>query len=273
MAPVLFDPLMIPVLQGGAEPDPANPSTPLMDPGGAVALSNGYQLTDGVSVFTLINGSTRLTQRINAGETTLAQWSTGTKPPFSNDGPLPPPPTTGGTTTGGTGTGTGTGTGGGGGGTGASTAATVPPVPSTFQSIRGTLEKSTLDALTGGGMTATDVFFDNVGESRPSADSTWAQISISFTDVKQDLIGCCDGEDIRGTVQCNIYTPAGQGSSAGENYAAAVLRAWSDTAKWNAATGNRVRCRNLEGPRRVNTPTNEPHACHVVTAAFAGTAA
>jgi len=79
-----------------------------------------------------------------------------------------------------------------------------------------------------------------VGESRPSADSTWAQISISFTDVKQDLIGCCDGEDIRGTVQCNIYTPAGQGSSAGENYAAAVLRAWSDTAKWNAATGNRV---------------------------------
>jgi hypothetical protein len=143
----------------------------------------------------------------------------------------------------------------------------------TFQSIRGTLEQTTLDALTGGGMTAADVFFDNVGESRPSADSTWAQVSVSFTDVKQDLIGCCDGENIRGTVQCNIYTPAGQGSVAGESYAAAVLKAWAETAKWNAATGSRVRCRSLTGPRRINTPTNEPHACHVVTAAFAGTAA
>jgi hypothetical protein len=241
-----------------------------MDPGGggAAALNNGYQLTDGISVFTLINGSTRLTQRINAGETTLAQWSTGTKPPFSNDGPLPPPAAAGGTTTSTGGTGTGTGTG----GTGAPIAPVVAPAgPPSFQTIRGTLEKATSDALVAAGVAAADVFFDGVGQSRPSADSTWAQISISFTDVKQDLIGCDCGDDIRGTVQCNIYTPEGYGSKSGEDIAAGVLRAWSGTMKWDAATRNTVRCRDLQGPRAINSPTNDPHRCHVITAAFNGT--
>jgi hypothetical protein len=141
-----------------------------------------------------------------------------------------------------------------------------------FQDIRGALEQNTLDALTSAGVTATDVFFDGVGLSRPAADSTWAQVSISFTDIKQDLIGCDGGEDIRGTVQCNIYTPEDQGSRAGEDIAAAVLKAWSATLKWDAATRTRIRCRNLEGPRRINTPTNEPHTCHVISAAFNGTA-
>jgi hypothetical protein len=141
-----------------------------------------------------------------------------------------------------------------------------------FQDIRGALEQNTLDALTSAGVAATDVFFDGVGLSRPAADSTWAQVSISFTDIKQDLIGCDGGEDIRGTVQCNIYSPEDQGSRTGEDIAAAVLKAWSATLKWDAATRARIRCRNLDGPRRINTPTNEPHACHVVSAAFNGTA-
>jgi hypothetical protein len=120
-----------------------------------------------------------------------------------------------------------------------------------------------------------------VGLSRPAADSTWAQVSISFTDIKQDLIGCDGGEDIRGTVQCNIYTPEDQGSRTGEDIAAAVLKAWSATLKWNAATRTRIRCRNLDGPRAINNNVVEggfgaqspfPHRCHVVSAAFNGTA-
>lgn len=142
-----------------------------------------------------------------------------------------------------------------------------------FQDIRGTLEKSTFDALVAAGVTAADVFFDGVGQSRPSADSTWAQIAISFTDVKQDLIGCACSDDIRGTVQCNVYTPEGRGSKVGEDIAATVLRAWSETLKWDATTRDRVRCRDLQGPRAINSPTNDPHRCHVITAAFNGTSA
>jgi hypothetical protein len=150
-----------------------------------------------------------------------------------------------------------------------------------FQDIRGALEQNTLDALTSAGVTATDVFFDGVGLSRPAADSTWAQVSISFTDIKQDLIGCDGGEDIRGTVQCNIYSPEDQGSRTGEDIAAAVLKAWSGTLKWDAATRTRIRCRNLDGPRAIANNVLQsgfgaqspfPHRCHVVSAAFNGTA-
>ena len=139
-----------------------------------------------------------------------------------------------------------------------------------FQEIRGTLEKATYDALRTAGVASDNIYFDGVGQSRQSADSTWVQVALSFTDVKQDLIGCDCGDDIRGSVQCNIYTPDNQGSKAGEDIAAAVLRAWSGTLKWDSTVGKRVRCRNLEGPRTVQTAERNPHRVHVITAAFAG---
>lgn len=267
-APVLFDPLMIPVLAGGAEPDPANPGAPLMDPGGggAVALANGYQLTDGTNVFTLINGSTRLTQRINAGETTLAQWTAGTKPPFQNDGPLPPPPATGGTGTG-TGAGTGTGTGGTGAGT-PTTGGTTPP-PATFQDVRGAMQKLTSDALTTGGVPFADQIFDNVGETPPQDSSgTYAKINISFPEMVLDAIGCDGVERVLGTCNVLVYTPKGKGMKPAEDIAQAVIKGWISV---NPATqdyrGIRLKTRNLEGPNGL-APDQRPHQVTQLSCAF-----
>ena len=266
-APVLFDPLMIPVLQGGAEPDPANPGTPLMDPGGgATALANGYQLTDGTNVFTLINGSTRLTQRINAGETTLAQWSTGTKPPFQNDGPLPPPPATGGTGTG-TGAGTGTGTGGTGAGT-PTTGGTTPP-PATFQDVRGAMQKLTSDALTTGGVPFADQVFDNVQETPPQDSSgTYAKINISFPETVLETIGCDGAERILGTCNVLVYTPKGKGMKPAEDIMQAVIKEW---VRVNRALVNErslhLKTRNVEGPNAL-APDQRPHQVTQLSCAF-----
>ena len=139
-----------------------------------------------------------------------------------------------------------------------------------YQVIRGAIEMATANALVTAGIDK--VFFDNVGYSAPDADMSFAEIAITFTDVKQDVVGCCGVDDFGGTATVYINTKTGQGARKGEEYALAVLRAWADSAKINGflTDAGHVRMRNLDGPRVIGDAESSKHQLHTISANFRG---
>ena len=139
-----------------------------------------------------------------------------------------------------------------------------------YQVIRGAIEMATASALVDAGIDK--VFFDNVGYGAPDATTSFAEIAVSFTDVKQDVIGCLGVDDFGGTATVYINTKTGQGAREGEEYALAVLRAWTNSAALNGflTDAGHVRMRNLDGPRLINGDESTSHQQHTVSAAFRG---
>jgi len=129
-----------------------------------------------------------------------------------------------------------------------------------YQSIRGFLEANTTASLITGGIPT--IFYDNVAHAQPDAEQAYASISITFTDVKRDTIGCPGNDNIGGTITVFIRTPANTGSAPGEQAAFEVLRGWSFCTQ--------VWLRNLDGPRTIATDENGVHQLFTVTAAFYG---
>ena len=139
-----------------------------------------------------------------------------------------------------------------------------------YQVIRGAIEMATASALVDAGIDK--VFFDNVGYGAPDAATSFAEIAVSFTDVKQDVIGCLGVDDFGGTATVYINTQVGQGARQGEEFALAVLRAWTNSAAINGflTDAGHVRMRNLDGPRLINGDESTSHQQHTVSAAFRG---
>jgi microcystin-dependent protein len=80
--PVAYVAAMNPVLQAGAQPDPANPSQPLRNTGGVVALTAGWIFSFNGTNYS-VNNTAKLIARINAGETSPTQWLAGVTPPIT----------------------------------------------------------------------------------------------------------------------------------------------------------------------------------------------
>lgn len=145
----------------------------------------------------------------------------------------------------------------------------------TYQLIRGAIEMVTALELNNAGVTY--VFYDNVPYTQPGADETYAEIALSFTDVKHDTVGCCGNDDVGGNVTVYINTPTGKGARAGEDIALEVLKVWAITGAFDGYLMNgHVRMRNLDGPRLIlaqsatGRNSSQSHAQHVISAAFRG---
>jgi len=144
-----------------------------------------------------------------------------------------------------------------------------------YQLIRGSIEMATALALTNAG--SDFVFFDNVGYPQPGADKSFAEIAVTFSDVKRDTVGCCGNDDVGGTVVVYINTPTGKGARLGEEIGLEVLKAWADTGAFDRFLENgHVRMRNLDGPRLIvkesatGKDSGAAHAQHTISAAFRG---
>lgn len=125
-------------------------------------------------------------------------------------------------------------------------------IPS-YQPIRGFFEKLTSDALVAGGIPKQRHYFDNVQETAPSSERTWAQIHLSFSNTTETVIGCKPMLRLQGPLQCLIYVPKAIGMLDGENAAAEVLAAWCETDHvfFPGPPGLHPRTRSHDGPRRV----------------------
>lgn len=140
----------------------------------------------------------------------------------------------------------------------------------TFQLIRGSLEERAKDDLTNAGVGTPLIFFDNVGETPGKADETYAVVSVSFTDTVQDTVACEGIEDLRGSVQVNVYTPRNEGSKQGEDICLEVMKGWQVINKWRAQPTDPIlqMCiRNIEGPTTL-APDTRPHHVNVVSATW-----
>ena len=144
-----------------------------------------------------------------------------------------------------------------------------------YQAVRGDIEKITYDALRVSGVAADHVFFDNFGETPPGPDVPYAVISLTFDQTVQDVVGCEGVEDLRGTLQCNVYTPKMRGSKPGEDICLDVVRFWTITnrsATAHATGVEQLAFRNITGPSTI-APDQRPHHVNVVTCAFIARAA
>lgn len=129
-----------------------------------------------------------------------------------------------------------------------------------YQKVRGALESATATALSGAGVTR--IHFDNVAHQQPDADQIYAEINVSFSDVKQDVVGCCGVNDIGGTISVFIFTPANSGSATGEEIALQVANDWAHLQE--------PRLRNFDGPRTVGNPEGAVHQLFSLSAQFRG---
>ena len=139
-----------------------------------------------------------------------------------------------------------------------------------YQPVRGNIEKTTYDALRTGGVDADHIFFDNFGETPPGPDATYAVVSLSFDQTVEDVVGCEGVEDLRGSLNCAIYTPKKQGSKPGEDIALDVVKGWVQTNRLATThlTGvEQLAFRNITGPSTL-APTSAPHHVNVLTCAF-----
>ena len=142
----------------------------------------------------------------------------------------------------------------------------------TFQLIRGSLEERAKDDLNNAGVGTPLIFFDNVGETPGKSDETYAVVSVSFTNTVQDTVFCAGIEDLRGSIQCMIYTPRNEGSKQGEDICLEVMKGWQEINKWRAQPGDLISqmcIRNIEGPTTV-APDSRPHCVHVCSATWIG---
>ena len=140
----------------------------------------------------------------------------------------------------------------------------------TFQLVRGSLEARAMADLRAAGIAPDHCYFDNVGETPGGTKEPYAVVSISFTDIHQDTIYCEGLEDLRGSIQCNVYTPRNEGSKPGEDICLKVLQGWCAINKWKALPTDELKqmsIRNMEGPITL-APDTRPHAVHVVSASW-----
>ena len=147
---------------------------------------------------------------------------------------------------------------------------------STFQDVRGAMEKLTSDALTSAGVPFADQSFDNVQET-PSKDSagTYAKINISFPQTVVEGIGCKGADLIVGSCNVLVYTPKGKGMKPAEDVMQAVIKAWiGENAKGvpppppvNGNTVVSLRTRNINGPNAL-APDERPHLVTQLSCAF-----
>ena len=84
-----------------------------------------------------------------------------------------------------------------------------------YQLIRGAIEMATASALVDAGIDK--VFFDNVSYAAPDATTSFAEIAITFSEAKQDVVGCPGVDDFGGTATVYINTQAGKGARQGES--------------------------------------------------------
>ena len=129
-----------------------------------------------------------------------------------------------------------------------------------YQKVRGALESATATALSGAGVTR--IHFDNVAHSQPDANQTYAEITITFTDVKQDVIGCCGVNDVGGTITVFIFVPANSGSASGEQIALQVANDWAHLKE--------PALRNFDGPRSIANAEGSVHQLYTLSAQFRG---
>ena len=140
----------------------------------------------------------------------------------------------------------------------------------TFQLIRGSLEERARQDLNAAGVDKNLIAFDNVGETPGKADETYAVVSLSFTDTVQDTVACEGIEDLRGSIQVNVYTPRNECSKQGEDLCLAVMKGWQEINKWRAQPTDPIlqMCiRNIEGPTTL-APDTRPHHVNVVSATW-----
>jgi len=139
-----------------------------------------------------------------------------------------------------------------------------------YQPIRGLFEKTTYDALRTAGVDADAIFFDNFGETPPGPDTSYAVVTLTFDSTVEDVIGCEGAENLRGTLQCNVYTAKKQGSKPGEDICLDVVQGWLALNRRSTAHPTGVAeavVRNLDGPRTVAQDVR-PHHVNVVSCAF-----
>ena len=144
-----------------------------------------------------------------------------------------------------------------------------------FQDVRGYFENQCFVALQAGGIAAADIAFDNYLETPAPADRGYAIVSLTFGQTVTDTIGCEGVDNVLGTLQCNIYTPKGMASVAGETAALEVLKAWTAINKSDADHGKDLEhaaCRRIEGPITL-APDKRPHHVTVVSCTVIATPA
>ena len=140
----------------------------------------------------------------------------------------------------------------------------------TFQDVRGIFEARAMQDLKAAGIAPSRIFFDGVGETPGKADQAYAVVSFSFTDTVQDTVFCEGIEDLRGSLQVNVYTPKNRGSKPGEDICAEVMKGWQEINKWRAQPGDTIRqacIRNIEGPITL-APDTRPHHVNVCSATW-----
>lgn len=111
-----------------------------------------------------------------------------------------------------------------------------------FQDVRGKLELVTRDALIAAGIPS--VVFDNTLENPPPLP--YALVGVSFGSTVALSLGRT-ADNLLGTMVVTLATPKQQGSTAGEDAAQAVLRAWT-ALNHDFADPVRLRTYNHDGP-------------------------
>ena len=139
----------------------------------------------------------------------------------------------------------------------------------TYQGVRGYFEEACYKALMAAGVADADISFDNWGETAAPADRPYAVVALSFGNSVEDTLSCEGLENLRGSLQVNVYTPKQKGSKPGEDIALAVLKAWGTINKHGTSHAPLLRatCRNISGPTTI-APDQRPHHVNVVSCAF-----
>ena len=136
-----------------------------------------------------------------------------------------------------------------------------------LQDVRGYFERLTADALAPT-IDFTSIVFDNYGEEPPvQSTRAWATISLAFDGITTDVVGCQGGDDLRGSLQCTIYTPKNTGAKGGEDLAVAVLAAWHSINLTLPVNPMQPHTRNQTGPM-VLAQTDRPWQATTVTCGF-----
>ena len=147
---------------------------------------------------------------------------------------------------------------------------------SSFQQVRGAMQKLTSDALVAGGIPFAAHCFDNVQET-PPADS-YAVISISFPQVVTETVGCEGMDHIIGGCNVVLYTPKGKGMKPAEDTLQAVIKEWVRVNKALVDEGGvHLRTRNISGPNTLGGGTEDerrrPYQVTQLSCAFTARAA
>ena len=140
----------------------------------------------------------------------------------------------------------------------------------TFQVVRGLYEQRIFDVLTAAGIDKDRVFFSNVGETPGKSDEDYAVVSLSFAGTVIDTVNCEGVENIKGSLNVEVYTKKNKGSGSGENYCLEVMKDWQAINAWRPAPADSVKqacIRNVLGPITIE-PSTKPHHLNVVSAVF-----